>query len=67
MNAVLHEIGSVAQFERPARLNVPRVEVMLIGEPLDHAKMPLTCQSPTMASTSPLEFNHFLPVPKGSS
>ena len=66
LNAVLQEMGS-AQLDRPARLNVPRCDVMLIGDPLDHETIDPTCHPPTTASRTPLEFSHLLPMPKGSS
>jgi hypothetical protein len=66
LKAVLQLMGS-AQLERPARLKVPRVDVMLIGDPLDHDTIDPSCQPPTNASSTPFELNHFLPLPKGSS
>ena len=43
-------------------MNVPRCDVMLIGEPLDQATIEPTCHPPTIASSKPLEFSHFLPL-----
>ena len=61
LNAVLHADRIAVQFERPARLNVPRPEKMLIGDPLCQAKIEADLPAADeRVRRSPFEFSHLL-------